>query len=67
MAVKYVKSKKCGKRKYRDRIAALLALAATTQNHKARGKDETRAYHCHLCKGWHLTSQPLRAGAPSGA
>ena len=60
MARNYVKSKRCGKRKYRDRISALLALASTTQNRKARGKDETRAYHCPICKGWHLTSQPLR-------
>lgn len=59
--VSYVKSKKCGKRRYRDRIAALLALASTTTNNKTRSaKDEKRVYHCHLCKGWHLTSQPQR-------
>lgn len=49
----------CRKRRYRDRIAALLALAATGRRKHARNpKQETRIYRCPACKGWHLTSQP---------
>ena len=47
----------CRKRRYRDRIAALLALAGTGRRKRTR-KQETRAYRCPACKGWHLTSQP---------
>lgn len=49
---------KCKKRAYKDRIAALLALA-NTQNvdSPTRAKTEKRAYRCSYCKKWHLTSQ----------
>lgn len=46
-------TKCCTKRGYKDRIDALLALADTQR----RGRDEIRAYRCHRCKDWHLTSE----------
>lgn len=47
-----------GKLRYKDRIAALLALADTSRS--ASGKrEETRVYHCDKCHGWHLTSKQL--------
>lgn len=45
-----------GKRRYRDRIAALLALADTTRSDSER-RNEVRAYHCPDCQGWHLSSK----------
>jgi hypothetical protein len=51
----------CTKVRYRDRIAALLALASTaSKKHTAREKTEKRVYRCPRCKGWHLTSQEAR-------
>lgn len=51
-----------GKRRYRDRIGAQLALAVI--NHRGGGRrNETRAYRCGACRGWHLTSQPARRTA----
>lgn len=46
----------CSKVRYRDRIAALLALAKLEHDDKP-GHDERRAYRCPKCRGWHLTSQ----------
>ncbi|MFW6639105.1 hypothetical protein ACOALZ_03590 [Nocardiopsis algeriensis] len=48
----------CGKRWFKDRISAELALAVIHRY----GEDRTdrmprRAYACPLCEGWHLTSQ----------
>lgn len=49
---------KCQKVKYRDRIAALLAMASVKRQDKShRSKVEARAYFCAKCRGWHLTSQ----------
>jgi cytochrome c553 len=51
----------CRKIRYRDRIAALLALASTARGrHNRRPKDEARAYACPECHGWHLTSRRSR-------
>lgn len=51
----------CRKVKYRDRIAALLAMATVQNQDKShRSKVETRAYYCADCKGWHLTSKERR-------
>ena len=47
----------CTKRRFRDRIAALLAIESHGRQ-KPRHKDTVRAYRCPDCKGWHLTSQP---------
>ncbi len=53
----------CGKIRYRDKIAAQLALASTGSNkHTRREKDEQRVYRCPQCHGWHLTSAKKRAG-----
>lgn len=49
---------RCRKVRYRDRVAALLALAGTrSTRHTRRPKAERSAYRCPTCKGWHLTSR----------
>ena len=49
----------CAKRRYRDPIAAKLALATIRQRDNSnRPKTETRWYRCNLCGGIHLTSKP---------
>lgn len=50
----------CRKIRYRDRIAALLALTSTGRAEERREKNEKRAYRCPNCHGWHLTSQRTR-------
>jgi hypothetical protein len=50
----------CVKIRYRDRVSALYALAQTSARRKPTDKDETRAYHCPDCSGWHLTSAARR-------
>ena len=48
----------CSKRRYRDDIAAKLALAKIARKDSgAREKNERRAYRCPKCRGWHLTSR----------
>jgi hypothetical protein len=48
---------RCRKIRYRDRIAALLALATVQARDKpGRPKQERRAYRCPDCRGFHLTS-----------
>jgi hypothetical protein len=48
----------CKKRRYRDKIGAMLALASTGSGKKTRrAKDEKRYYKCPDCFGWHLTSK----------
>lgn len=47
----------CKKYKYRDEIAAKLALARIARQDKTyRSKIECRAYKCPSCHKWHLTS-----------
>jgi hypothetical protein len=54
-------TRQCRKTRYRDRIAAKLALARIHHNDEpTRPKQEQRAYRCPACKGWHLTSQETR-------
>lgn len=51
----------CKKIRYRDRIAALLAMANSQHRDAShRPKTEQRAYRCPLCYGWHLTSRAER-------
>jgi hypothetical protein len=50
---------RCGKRAYRDEIAAKLVLAGIGKRHTRRPKDESRAYRCVFGR-WHLTSQERR-------
>lgn len=48
----------CGKRWFKDRISAELALAAIHHHGDDRSeKLPRRAYECPTCKGWHLTSK----------
>lgn len=52
---------RCKKVRYRDEIAAQLALATVARQDKtARPKTERRAYRCPYCKAWHLTSKEPR-------
>lgn len=50
----------CTKRRYRDEIAAKIALARVNAPCRGSRRAESRAYRCPNCKGWHLTSQPYR-------
>lgn len=45
-----------GKRRYTDRIAAMLVLAQT-QRFGSASRAERRVYQCPDCRGWHLTSR----------
>jgi hypothetical protein len=52
------------KRRFRTELDAKLALARVQQyadsepnKQKARYRQESRAYRCPICRGWHLTSQ----------
>jgi len=46
-----------GKKRYRDELAALIALAEC-QSSPIPGRRESRVYRCEFCHhGWHLTSQ----------
>ena len=50
--------KSCGKRAYRDGIAAKLALAEIAHKDRpSRDKTEKRTYRCPDCRNWHLTSR----------
>ena len=52
----------CGKIRYRDRLAAKLALARIMRRDDAsRPKSERRPYRCPACRGWHLTSEERAA------
>ena len=46
----------CSKRKFRDQIAAKLALSRIKTTGEAREKTPRRAYRCPNCRAWHLTS-----------
>lgn len=44
-----------GKRRFRDQQEALRAMRTIQKN--PRLVRPVRAYECHACNGWHLTSQ----------
>lgn len=48
------------KRRYRDEIAAKLALSRIARYGEPREHTPIRCYHCPICDGWHLTSAPRR-------
>lgn len=51
----------CGKRWFKDRISAELALAAIRHHGDDRSeKLPRRTYECPTCQGWHLTSKSAR-------
>jgi hypothetical protein len=47
------KTCECGKRCYPTEREAYNGLAEC----RAKGRCERRYYYCHMCGGWHLTSQ----------
>ena len=49
---------RCSKFRYRDKLGAQIALANTTMK-RTGSYQESRAYKCPACKGWHLTSMSL--------
>ena len=52
-----------GKMRYSSEHAAKVALVGIVMSRnrgKAQGHHERRAYKCHLCHGWHLTSKVYR-------
>jgi len=49
----------CRKKRFRDEIAAKLALATVQhRDNPKRPRCEQRAYYCKPCRRWHLTSMP---------
>ena len=51
------RTRTCGKTRYRDEIAAKLALSRVGAGGSApRGKEPQRVYFHHRCRGWHMTS-----------
>lgn len=49
-----------GKKGYRDKIGAMLALAETTRASRSANREESRYYKCPTCSWWHLTSSRRR-------
>lgn len=62
-----VRSSLCGKskkRSYVSKVDAMMALASIQhRDNQRRKKSECRVYFCRSCKGWHLTSAPLRTSS----
>lgn len=50
--------KKCGKRCYKTKLDAMLALASCVSKHSKK-RLETRYYWCSDCGAFHLTKQNL--------
>lgn len=54
----------CSKIVYLNAAAAGLAMRAIQRKAAARGATAPqRMYPCAACRGWHLTSQPIRGNA----
>lgn len=64
------RERECGKVRYRDKAQALGAARARTRPALPGAIDDKakylRTYPCHICNGWHLTSQPSRVAAVAG-
>lgn len=48
----------CEKKKYKDKIAAMMALIQclySRNRHHNWKRQEKRVYYCKECKAWHLT------------
>jgi hypothetical protein len=52
---------KSGKRRFSTEVEALMEIQEAWRVQQKYGKKtsrkEKRYYKCHMCKGWHLTSQ----------
>lgn len=46
-----------GKKGYRDKIGAMLALAETARASRGANREESRYYKCPDCSWWHLSSR----------
>jgi hypothetical protein len=58
----------CGKRRFRDRVSAVLDMQRIQRKHDAdRDKVPCRVYECPRCKGFHMTSQPVPEVPHAGA
>lgn len=52
---------RCAKVRYRTELDAKIALANTQhRDNPKRAKTEKRAYWCHICHAYHLTSKGRR-------
>lgn len=49
----------CNKKKYKDKLSAMIALASCNSKHN-KHRMETRYYWCNICKAYHLTKQNAR-------
>jgi hypothetical protein len=49
--------RRCRKRRYRDKQEALGVARWRMGSNVPNAPWYLRAYECHLCRGWHLTSQ----------
>ena len=55
---RYTGNQTCaGKVRFRDQREAKRRLQRITTHTEKRATTPARAYECHWCKGWHLTSQ----------
>jgi hypothetical protein len=48
---------RCTKRRYRDKQEALGVARCRMGSRALNAPRYLRSYQCHLCRGWHLTSQ----------
>jgi hypothetical protein len=53
---------RCGKRLYRDEVAAMIALARLQKDDRPNCR-EVRYYSCPRTQGFHLTSQKAKTHA----
>lgn len=56
------KKQMCNKKKYNDKLSAMIALANCLSLGKNKNKNrlETRYYWCNICNAYHLTKQPIK-------
>lgn len=57
---KWKPKKKCGKIWYRTKLDAVLHMSKMKNEHTQSTHLPKRAYDCHKCDGWHVTSKPDR-------
>lgn len=56
---------RCDKRRYPDKIGAMIALSSCQRRQNIANdwnRQEIRIYKCKFCWGWHLTSEKLIPG-----